>query len=415
VLPYLGDYALVYRIEADGQVRTAALAHRDPARLPLLVEMDQRYRPTPGDLNTLLGQAVLTREPRFVNTLTPERLAAVSPDPRVGRLLEALEVEAVAHLPLAGRGPVLGVLSLVFAGSRRQFGPADLGMAQEVARRAGLALENAQLYAEAQQLNAELEERVRRRTAQLETANATLEAEVAERLRVEAALEQAAAQLRQLNAYVQAAREEERARISREIHDELGGSLTGLKMDVVRIRKLLEAPDAAAAGTRLEELSGLIDATVQTVRRIATELRPALLDDFGLEAAIEWQLQEFEKRSGIGCDYAADVGPLEWDSAASTAVFRAFQEALTNVARHSHASHVEVTLTRDDGQVVLQVRDNGRGIRTGELAGRQSLGLAGMRERAALLGGEVEIIGSRGHGTTVIIRVPWEKLVKART
>ncbi|MCC6191765.1 MAG: GAF domain-containing protein [Anaerolineales bacterium] len=415
LLPRLADFALVYLFAADGTVRTAALAHRELAREPLLRELNQRYRPQPGDLASAFGQAVVAREPRSAGPPTPERVRAASPDPRVAELLAALQVESVLYVPLAGsgRGPVRGVLALAYAGSGRRYGPADLGAAQEVAGRAALALENAELYAEAQQLNAELEQRVRQRTAQFERANLTLEAGMAERLRMEAALEQSHAQLRQLNAYVQAAREEERARISREIHDELGGSLTGLKMDVARIRRGLDGPSREAAGPRLEALSQMIDGMVQTVRRIATELRPALLDDFGLEAALEWQLQEFEKRAGIACRFTADVGPAVWNPENSTAVFRAFQETLTNVARHAQATRVDVSLARAGSRLVLRVSDNGRGISTSQLGGHGSLGLAGMRERIHLLGGELVIRGSQGKGTTVEIQVPLERLINA--
>jgi len=411
-LPALADFCTIYQFTPDGLVETVALAHRDPAREPLMHTLEEVYRPVLGPAGGLFAQAAHQRVPRYTN-LTPEQLAGVSADPQVTRLLRELQVESVLHAPLISTGRVLGMLTLVYAGSGRHYGPGDLEVVQEVTRRAAVALENAQLYAEAQRLNAELEARVAGRTAQLAAANTHLEAQVVERTRMEAELAQSQAQLRQLNAYMQAAREDERTRISREIHDELGGTLTGLKMDVARIRKAVAGHEQAElVGPRLEALSQMIDAMVQTVRRIATDLRPALLDDFGLAAAIEWQLQEFAKRSGLTCTFDTQLGELEWNAAASTGVFRAFQETLTNVARHAQAKRVAVSLTLAAGTVELRVQDDGRGIPAGELAGLMSLGLAGMRERIAALNGLLAISGQPGRGTTVVIQVPLERLLR---
>jgi signal transduction histidine kinase len=147
---------------------------------------------------------------------------------------------------------------------------------------------------------------------------------------------------------------------------------------------------------------------VTTVRRIATDLRPALLDDFGLAAAMEWQLQEFEKRSGLTCRFTtnADGETLPLAPEAVTALFRVFQETLTNVARHAQATAVEARLELSDAQLELEVRDNGRGITRAEATGRRSLGLLGMRERVALLNGELHLDGAPGQGTRVTVRLP---------
>jgi signal transduction histidine kinase len=298
---------------------------------------------------------------------------------------------------------------LAFTDSGRQYGPGDMGFADELARRAALGLENALLFAEAQALNAELEARVNLRTAELVRANLSLEGEVADRKRAESELAISREQLRGLTARLQAAREEEGARISREVHDELGGALTGLKMDVAAIRRNLGEADAQKLA-RLEALSAQIDDMVQAVRRIATDLRPALLDDFGLAAAMEWQLSEFKQRAGIDGRFVTNVDNFAWNAEGSIALFRIFQEALTNVARHAQASMVDVRLIREGGELELMVQDNGRGIRLVDQAGAKSLGLAGIRERVRLLDGRCQITGAPGEGTLVLIRLPLRRV-----
>ena len=157
---------------------------------------------------------------------------------------------------------------------------------------------------------------------------------------------------------------------------------------------------------KAQAIGQTVDETVQTVRAIATQLRPGLLDDLGLAAAIEWQAKDFQKRSGILCALTlpGDDPTLSRDQA--TAIFRVFQEILTNVARHAQATKVWVHLGQEQEAIVLEVEDNGVGISTTQLAERRSLGLLGMRERAGAFGGAVEIVGSKGQGTTVIVQMP---------
>jgi PAS domain S-box-containing protein len=229
--------------------------------------------------------------------------------------------------------------------------------------------------------------------------------DITERKEIEDELEQSRERLRQLAAHLEVAREEERARMAREIHDELGGMLTGLKMDVVQMRRAGQGLEPRTLG-KLEDFTVAIDQAVQTVRRIASDLRPAVLDDFGLVAAMEWQLGEFERRSGINCDWQSDIKTIEVNKDVATAVFRIFQESLTNVARHALATQVAVSIVTADGHITLQIRDNGRGITREQLQGSSSLGLPGMRERVALLGGHLVIDGSPGQGTNVLVRIP---------
>jgi len=216
-------------------------------------------------------------------------------------------------------------------------------------------------------------------------------------------------ELRALSNHLQSALEEERTRIAREIHDELGQQLTGLKMDVAwlgsRIARLHDpaAPDLVAKTQAMREL---VDAAVQAVRRTATALRPLLLDDLGLVAALEWLTGEFTARTRIPCSFAADEPARRCDRAVATALFRIAQEALTNVARHAGATQVAVRLRPEAGGLVLEVRDDGRGIAPDGGGGERSLGVLGMQERARLLGGDVSVSSRPGQGTTVRARVP---------
>ncbi|MEE9143516.1 MAG: sensor histidine kinase, partial [Candidatus Binatia bacterium] len=162
----------------------------------------------------------------------------------------------------------------------------------------------------------------------------------------------------------------------------------------------------AALLEKISSMSCYVDETVKMVRRIATELRPGVLDDLGIVAAIEWQLREFQNRSGIACEFSSQVESLPLGKVQSTAVFRILQETLTNVARHAGASQVEVSLEERNGDVVLRVSDDGRGIEESDLHDSKSLGLLGMRERVLLFGGEVRIDGRSGEGTTVMVRIP---------
>jgi signal transduction histidine kinase len=208
--------------------------------------------------------------------------------------------------------------------------------------------------------------------------------------------------LRRLAAHLISVREEERAHIAREIHDELGQVLTGLKMEVGSLAKRLT--DKALI-EKTDSMGKLIDSTVQTVRKIATGLRPEMLDDMGIIAAVGWQAKEFQKRTGIRC--RVKLPPeVKLDIDVSTTMFRIFQEILTNVARHSRATRIDVELRVGSERVDLDVSDNGVGISDTDMTGKKSLGLLGMHERALLFGGEVKITGSPSHGTRVAVTIP---------
>lgn len=229
-----------------------------------------------------------------------------------------------------------------------------------------------------------------------------------QRLATVAALEESSGQLQALAANLELAREEERTQIARELHDQLGQALTAMKFDLAWLTERLGHEDATL-GQKARTITTQMDTMIKTVRRIATELRPGMLDDLGLAASIEWQARDFEKRTGIVCAVSVSVEDLPLARAQSVALFRILQEALTNVARHSNAQYVAVKLSATPEAVTLQVHDDGRGIQAGEIAGLHSLGLLGMRERAKRLGGAFDIQGVPGDGTIITVSIPVER------
>lgn len=241
--------------------------------------------------------------------------------------------------------------------------------------------------------------------ARLAAANRELEQEVRGRERAEEEQRRSFKQLRALAGRMQTAREEERARVAREIHDELGQVLTAIKIDLNALIPSVTA-DPGPNSQRLQAVFWLLDGAIHSVRRIGTDLRPGVLDDLGLAAAIEWAVEEFQARTGIETYVSLPDADLALDEERATALFRILQEALTNVARHAHATRVTVHLAQEHGDLSLEVRDNGTGFQQEQLAGSRSLGILGMRERAILLAGEFNISGTREKGTTVTVRIP---------
>jgi signal transduction histidine kinase len=238
----------------------------------------------------------------------------------------------------------------------------------------------------------------------LHDMNRMLSAELAERALTEQRLRSSEENLRALAAHLQSVREEERIHIAREIHDELGQALTGLKYDIGTLVKssLNDDPETAE---KTQALSQAIDRIINSVRRIASGLRPEVLDEIGLAAAIEWQAREFQRRTGIRCTVDVERGFPDPDKERATALFRIFQELLTNVARHANASRVKAQLT--DGETVeLTVEDNGRGIKDVEIESPTSLGFMGLRERVLAFGGNIEVQGEEGKGTKVSVSIP---------
>jgi len=229
--------------------------------------------------------------------------------------------------------------------------------------------------------------------------------DITERKLAEVAIKESEEQLRNLTTYLQKIGEVERTNIAREIHDELGLGLTVLKIDLSWLRKRLPENEMALR-EKADTMTQLIDKTIRTVKKISTELRPGLLDDLGLAAAIEWQAEEFQKRTGIQCKITIDPADINFDRDRNTAIYRIFQETLTNVARHAQATEVKVSLRQRDDQLELKVRDNGRGITEKELTNQKSFGLIGIRERVKIFSGINIIKGVPDKGTTVTVRMP---------
>ena len=217
-------------------------------------------------------------------------------------------------------------------------------------------------------------------------------------------------QLRSLAAHLQTVRERERAETAREMHDVLGQWLTALKIDLAWLSKKLPqaANDSVRAGMadRIKDGNLLLDQTIAAVKTLSAELRPGVLDKFGLSAAVEWLCREFERRTGIKCESQVPNKDVRLSTERATAIFRIIQESLTNVASYSQASKVVIKLKVNKGDATLSVRDNGRGITRAEIMAPGSLGLLGMRERAEILGGDFAVDGKAGGGTTIKARIP---------
>jgi two-component system sensor histidine kinase UhpB len=213
--------------------------------------------------------------------------------------------------------------------------------------------------------------------------------------------------LRTLSQRLEVVREQERTRIARELHDELGVRMTCMKMDLSRLQAMMREPvfPREKMEEKIRSMNAEVDTTIAEVQRLAAELRPGVLDDLGLLAAIEWQCQDFERRSGIRCFCEASFDQIKISPARATAAFRICQEALVNVARHAKATFVRVLVKESGDDVLIEIQDNGRGIPAGKLNDSASLGLLGMKERSMAIGGRLEISGWPGEGTTVTLRL----------
>ena len=232
--------------------------------------------------------------------------------------------------------------------------------------------------------------------------------DITDRKQAEEQLQASHEQLRSLSAHLESVREEERKSMAREIHDELGQILTALKIDLSSLTEGSTEEQQLLLG-KVKSMSELIDMAIETVKRISMELRPPILDDLGIAVALEWQAEEFSKRTQIKCEFSSKPKDIVLDPDRSTAIFRIFQEALTNVARHSNASKVKAVLTKETEKIVLTVKDNGKGIEKKQIGDPKAFGIIGMRERARFLGGEVRVNSAPGRGTSITVSIPLTK------
>jgi len=236
------------------------------------------------------------------------------------------------------------------------------------------------------------------------------------RKRTEHELTESGEQLKNFAAHLQTIREEERIFISRELHDNLGQKLTAMRIDLFNIiTEVNEKNDSGSLDIIIKQsndLSTIIDSTIQTVRNIARELRPSILDDLGLLAALEWHSKEFEKRTGIVCRIITNLGNIEVEKEHSIGVYRIVQESLTNVARHSRATEVNIKIFKKDDSTYIEVKDNGCGIDNNKIFSTKSLGLLGMRERALIFGGELSVKGDKTKGTRILLKIPINKKIR---
>lgn len=219
-------------------------------------------------------------------------------------------------------------------------------------------------------------------------------------------------QLRALTAHLHSSLEKERISISREIHDELGQVLTALKINLTLLEKHLQQKEqdeeTEFLSTELRDMESIIDITIKKVRKLITNLRPEVLDNLGLIEALEWQSAEFQKNTGIKCNFTGNVDSIELDKDITTAIFRIYQEALTNVARHSRATIVKSRFVKNPDSVLLLVSDNGIGINKAKLSADNSFGILGMKERAIICGGTIEFESNEDSGTTVMLNIPYK-------
>jgi len=382
-VPFLADWCTVNLIDKEGGITLAGLAHKTPEGYEFVKEWAARF-PLRINQNPSTWEPLRSGKSVLFSHITEKEIETFTRnEPEQVDWWMKAEVASMMVVPLVAQGHTIGAVKLVRCSHEQAYDSDDLARAEEWANRVAPLIDNARLYQELQVFNKSLEERVAERTAQFKASRD---------------------QLRSLAARLQAAREEERTRIAREVHDVIGQYMTALKIGVSMIGKKVE--EGSEAHKKTKDLLALLDEAIKSVRRVATDLRPSILDDMGLVAALEWQLREFATRSSLGYTFRCNVDELSLEPDKTTALFRLVQESLTNVARHAHAANVEVCVDVDGDQLTVQIKDDGRGISQEELRGAKSLGLVGMRERVHLISGTLDISGAPGKGTMVTVAVP---------
>ncbi len=321
-------------------------------------------------------------------------------DPRHERTFSDMTAHGHYIIPLKSSDKLVGVMFLY-----TNTNPDWYKHSQEVLVSIGgliaNAIEKKKVDDELEQYRSHLENLVKLRTGELTNANAQLLGEVESHKKTQD-------ELRQLSIQTEKIREEEKCEISRKVHDELGQLLTAMKMDLLQLDKRLPKEDVELH-QRADSVVSLIDDTIKSVQGIAMELRPPILDAFGLCEAIAWQADEYKKRYGIQFDINCFQKHMELEKDLEIALFRIFQESITNVVRHAEATQVKIKVSLENDQLVMKIQDNGVGIQKDKIEDSNSIGLIGIRERIRSWNGEVQISGETGQGTRVEIRIPITK------
>jgi signal transduction histidine kinase len=325
-------------------------------------------------------------------------------DSRHERTFSDMKAHGHYIVPLKSQQDLVGVMFLY-----TNTNPSWYRHSQEVLISIGGLIANAikrkQIEEELNRHRSHLEELVDSRTSELSQANTRLKIEIDQHKETQVELINSSEQFRKLSNQIQAVREEEKSRISREVHDRLGQALTALKMDTSHIEKKLLS-DQTDLKDRLQSMTSIIDETIKSVQQIAMELRPPILDAFGLCEAIAWEAGECKKRYGINFDLNCLQDQVNMEKNLKTTFFRIFQEILTNIVRHSKANHVRVSFNLVADTLILEVEDNGIGIKKENIKSSNSIGLIGIQERAHSHEGKVEFDGCSGKGTKIIIKIP---------
>ncbi|HXV44632.1 MAG TPA: GAF domain-containing sensor histidine kinase [Anaerolineae bacterium] len=400
LVPSLGDWCAVNVIEADQTIRLAGAAHADPAKTALIYDLAYRW-PITFDDQAGTPAALRTGQSQYYPDISDALLVSLSRNPEHLQGLRELGFKSVIITPLKVNDQVIGGLTLVAAESGRRYDVATLGVVEELARRATLALENARLYEEAQRLNAELEQRVLKRTAALQAINTKMKQEIAERKRTQAELAEVQRRLTE-------SREAERVRLAQDLHDGPVQELYGVSF---RLSGLKEALPDEAEQNGLAAVQSTIQQVIQSLRVTFSELRPPALAPFGLEKALRSHAEQFQiahPELEINLKLTPDGQTLP--EPVRLALFRIYQEALNNVLRHAEAKKIWIRLMLEATQAILEIQDDGLGFKATqrwiELARQGHLGLIGMAERAEAIGGELQVVSAPGAGTTIRVVAP---------
>jgi signal transduction histidine kinase len=399
-VPKLADWCAIDIAREGEPVHRVAVAHVNPEKIKLAYQLQDRY---PTDWEQLAGapQVLRSGQAEIYPEVRDEMLIAAARDGEHLQLLRQLQMTSVMLVPLKARGRTLGVITFIRAESGCHYDAMDLALTEELGHRAGLAVDNAWLYEQANRLNNELEERVKNRTVALESANSRLRAEINDRKQIEA-------ELAELQRRLMEGREAERLHLAQELHD---GPLQDLHNLFLRLGEMeLLLSDEAGLSQMAGAQAGL-QQVVQTLRAICGELRPPTLVPFGLEKAIRSYVSLFQKKHPhltVTINLVPDGRQLP--EGIRLALFRILQQAMTNVIQHARATHVTVLFQLTETEIILEIKDDGQGFsmpkRRIELARQGHLGLAGAFERAEALGGCLEIISAPGQGTSIRAVIP---------